>query len=538
MNNQSTTKGFAILSVAGMLVKILSLLYIPFLLRIIGEEGYGIYSAAYQIYVFIYVLTNSGIPVAISKLVSELIAVKNYKDAIKSFKIARFMLFILGLVMSLLMFVLAEPLARATNNTMSYLAIKSLSPTVFFTSIVSAYRGYFQGRGNMTPTAVSQIIEQIINTIFTLVFAALFYKYGLEAACAGGTIGTSLGAFAAAVYLVIVYGKNKKIRVPKGTLVESKARFTNKQLAKKIVLYGVPITLSIGLQNAGNIVDLANVKGRLLYSGFTESQSNRLFGIFTKYRTLLSVPITIISALSAAVLPAIAGAYALKDKKLVEDRINYAFRLCLLVSIPSAIGLAVLSKPIFLTIFGAKYVSGANLMLFGSIVIILSSVVQIQITILQSIGKLYSSTFYMLIGIIGKIAGNYILVGIKSINITGAVFGNIISFLIPLILNHRLIKKSLKIKLRFSSYFIKPLLSSILMGIVAYAAYFNLDILFSKLRQGYLASAMATVIAIIIGAYVYIYGLVLTGGISKEDLESLPRWIKKFIPKGIKRRIR
>src|SRR3712207_3810772 len=185
MKKQSTTKGFAILSAAGIIVKLLSLLYIPFLKKIITLNGYGIYGASYKIYVWIYVLANSGIPVAISKLVSEYMALEHYKDAIKSFKIARFMMLIIGTVMSLFMFIFASSLANAIGYPNAKLSIMALAPTIFFTSIVSVYRGYFQGRGNMSPTAISQILEQIINTIFTLVFAAMLMKYGVDAGCAG-----------------------------------------------------------------------------------------------------------------------------------------------------------------------------------------------------------------------------------------------------------------------------------------------------------------------------------------------------------------
>ena len=162
MKKQSTSKGFAILSAAGMFVKILSLLYIGSLQRIITKEGYGYYLVAYQIYVFIYVLTNAGIPVAISKIISEFTAVKNYKDAVRSFKIARLLLLCLGIVMTLVLIALAHIITgRRLEN--SYWAILALSPAILLTSIASAYRGYFQGRANMTPTAISQVIEQVID---------------------------------------------------------------------------------------------------------------------------------------------------------------------------------------------------------------------------------------------------------------------------------------------------------------------------------------------------------------------------------------
>ncbi len=537
MKKQSTTKGFAILSAAGMIVKVLSLLYIPFLLQIIGDDGWGIYSSAYKIYAFVYVLTNAGIPVAISKSVSEFIALERYEDAIKSFKIARMLMLAVGSVMAILMFTLAKPLASATSSESSTFAIMALAPTIFLTSIVSTYRGYFQGRGNMTPTAVSQVIEQVLNTIFTLVFAALLLKYGVEAACAGGTIGTAIGSLGAVIYLIVSYEKNKTIVVPKGYKHEKHSRHSNKQILKMIIHYGLPIVICVGLQNAGDIVDLAIVKSRLINAvGYSQKITDIKFGVFTKYRSLLGVPIALISALSASVLPSLSGAFVLKDKKSLEDKINYTFRLCLLVAIPSTVGMSVLSHPIFKLIFPA-YEEGWKLMVLGSIVLVLTAVVQIQMTILQSINKLYLSTFFMVLGVIGKILANYFLVGIPQLNIIGAVFGNMICFAIPLLLNYIFIKRTLKIRFNMVYHAVKPLIASTLMGIMAYGSYTGLSILLNNFVNGYLNNAVSCVIAVGIGVFAYMYGLVLAGGITEKDMEVLPTRIKRFIPSVIAKKI-
>lgn len=540
LKQQSTTKGFAVLSAAGMLVKVLSLLYLPFLLRIIQDEGYGVYNVAYQVYVFVYVITNSGIPAAISKLVSELTAVGNYKDAVKSFKIARFMLLILGTVMSVLMMVFAYPLAKALHYEKSALSILALAPSILFTSVASAYRGYFQGRGNMTPTAISQVIEQILNTVFTLVFAALLIKYGLEAGCAGGTIGTTLGAFCSALYLIVFYEKNKIIRVPKVKSDIEVVRYSNKAIARKIVRYGIPITICIGMTYAGNLVDLMNTKIRLLDAGLSDTQATISYGYLVKYQQLINVPIAIITALSMAILPAISGAAALKDKKNVADKINYAFRLCFMIAVPSAIGLAVLSLPIFKMLFTPRYASGAYLMTYGSIVLVFTSVMQIQTTILQSIGKLYTATLYSAVGIICKIIANYFLIAIPSINILGAVFGSIIGFSIPVMLNHKVIKRSIKVKFNFLAHSVKPLIASAFMGLVVYIVYINIHFItnFAMKDYVYAANAVPTVIAIIIGMFVYLFGLILTGGITKEDLNTMPSKVTRLMPEFMKKRIR
>lgn len=535
MKEQSVSKGFAILSAAGIIVKILSFLYIPFLIGIIKDTGYGIYTAAYSVYVFIYVLANSGIPVAISKLVSELAAQKNYKDAIRSFKIARFILLIVGTVMSLVMLLASGPLANMIKFPEARLAIMALSPTLLFTAVASSYRGYFQGRGNMTPTAVSQILEQVINTIFTLLFAFLFLKYGIEAACAGGTVGTSIGALAATVYLILSYKKNRKFVVPKGEASHSIKRFTYKQLAEKIVQYSVPITLSVGMTYAGNLIDTWNTKSRLLAAGFDSNTASALYGYLSRYTSLMNVPISIIASLAAAIIPAISGALAVKDFDLTQSRINYAFRICLLIALPSAAGLAVLSRPIYeLIAFGDSY----KIMMYGAIVLVLISIVQIQNSVLQSCGRLYVVTFNLFLGIIAKIAINYFLIAIPRINVYGAIIGSAASYLLPILLNGLAINKLLNTKLNLAFLALKPAIASLAMSLGSGLSYIALYHLLSFIKSKYVVNAASVIFAIGIGGTIYFCAMVFTGGISSEDMNILPAGLKRFIPASLSQHIK
>lgn len=535
-NKQSTSKGFAILSAAGFMVKLLSLLYVPFLRKILGTEGYGIYASAYPIFVYMYILTNAGIPVAISKMVSELIAVENYKDAVRTFKIARFLLLILGLIMSLLMLVFAVPLANITESSTAKLAIMALAPTILISSVLSAYRGYFQGRGNMTPTAVSQVLEQIANTIFSLAFAAYFIKYGLAEGAAGGTVGTSIGALVAVIYMIYSYEKNKVFRVPKGYNKLNIKRFTAKKIVKRLLGYAAPMTICLGIQQSGLLIDLWLVKLRMSDAGMVEKQVNILWGVLTQYTTLIGVPIAIISSLAITILPSISSLMALRDKKAVRSKVNYAFRLCFLVAVPSAVGLAVLAKPIIELLQYDSDVS--RLLIYGSGVIILMAVVTIQTSILQGLGKLYLVTFYAVLGLIGKIIVNYIFVAIPSFNILGAVMGNGVSFAILLILNYYAMNKALRVRTKLFSHAIKPIIASGVMAIVAKIVYGSFNFTFSFIREGYVANAFAILIAMTLAILTYFLILVFIGGISKEDLEVFPRKIIRLIPDSILNRIR
>jgi stage V sporulation protein B len=536
LKNQSTTKGFAILSSASFIVKLLSLLYVPFLRKILGPEGYGIYASAYPIFVYMYILTNAGIPVAISKMVSELIAIGNYKDAVKTFKLARFLLLILGMMMSMLMLIFAVPLANIAGRSTAKFAIMALAPTILVTSVLSAYRGYFQGRGNMTPTAVSQVLEQIANTVFSLVFAAYFIKYGLAAGAAGGTIGTTAGAMVAVIYMIHSYKKNKIFRVAKGYSSLDIKRLSNKNLIKKLLSYAVPMTICLGIQQAGLLIDLWLVPLRMIDAGIVERQGTILWGVLTQYTTLIGVPIAIISSLAITILPSISSLMILKDKKAVRNKVNYAFRLCFLVAVPSAVGLAVLAKPIIYFIMYDSDVS--RLLIYGSGVIVLMAVVSIQTSILQGLGKLYLVTFYAVLGLIGKIIINYFFVAIPSFNILGAVMASGVSFAILMILNHMTINKTLRVRINLSKHAIKPIIASGVMAIVAKLMYDKFNFVFSFIKEGYFANAAAILFAMVIAMLTYFFILVLIGGITKEDLQIFPQRITKLIPNSIISRIK
>lgn len=535
MKEQSTTKGFAVLSAASLIVKLVSLLYLPLLNFILPQRAIGSYNFTYTIFTFIYVLSNSGIPVAISKLVSELIAQNNYKDAIKSFKMARFMLLVIGLVMSLVMILIAGPITTYAGHENSKLAIIVLAPTVLITSVMSAYRGYFQGRANMTPTGISQIVEQIVNTIFSLVCAALFIKISLRGGVAGATVGTTLGALVACIYLVIKYEKTKKFRVPKDTDLSKVKRLSNKTLFRKLLTYGIPITLSVGLQQGGNFIDSILAVNRLIKGGYSKELAQEMFGTIGQTNSLINVPIAIISALSAAVLPAISAAMAVSDRKTAQEKINQAMKICFIIVIPSTIGLAVLSKPIYGMLF-PDAINGAKLMKLACTIVVLMSIVQIQTTILQGLGKMHIVTGTMFIGIVVKIITSYTLMAIPSINQFGSVIGNIMCFVVPLVLNYYYIKSTTRFKLPILRYSRKPLISSMAMGILALLVYKPFDIFISH-NASRAAYVLPTMISMVVAVFVYAYAMICLGGITKDDINSISPKVMRIIPGFMKKRM-
>lgn len=528
--NTSATKGFAILSAAGILNKVLSVLYVPVLLQIIGDVGYGIYNAGYQIYVFIYVLTNSGFPIAISKLQAELLTHGDFRNARRSLKITKVLLFTYGLVMATLTAVFAKQIATAIGWENSYLVILALSPTMFFSAISCTYRGFFNGNSNMKPTAMSQVIEQFLNVTLSLLFAILLKPYGLEWSCAGATVGTTLGSLGSALYLNFTYRKHKNFLDQKTSDDLKVIRL--KVLARRLLSYAVPIAFNSVVVYGGNLVDLWNTRQRLDAAGFSQVDSYIKYGVLGKYTQLLNVPLAITAALHIAVIPSFSSAIALKDRKLLKEHINHAFRTSLMLSIPAAVGLGVLSKPVFLLLFSQKYVDGWYLMAIGSIVIILVSIVQVQAGVLQCLNKTRLSTIAMLVGIFIKIIINYFLIAIPSINIAGAVAGTIVCYMVAIYINKKYIRKFSPVKVRIKKHMGRPIVASAAMGVIAAVSHKLFALILGFFLGSYMTNALATLIAIAIGAASYGIIMLRIGGIDLEDLKTMPYGHKlmRFIP--------
>lgn len=533
MQEQSTTKSFAILSLAGIAAKLLSLLYVPILTRIVGNEGMGMYFKVYDIFVFIYAVTNVGMQTAISKYVAELSALGNYKDAVRTFKISRAVLLVVGTVFTLIMMFGATSIAKFTGNPDIAYGLAFLSPAILTTSILATYKGYFQGRNRMKPVAIASVLEQFANVVVSLVFAAILIKYGEQLGSAGGTIGTSVGAVIAVIYLLYIYYVFKPEKEADMKQEASVKRVSGKKIIKVLITYGLPITLSSGLQNFGNVIDMANVNSRLIFAGFTQERATELYGLLGKWRTLINIPMVFITSLCIAILPTLSKARVLNDRKEMEDKINFSLRVTYFLSIPSAFGLAVLAKEVYTYLYGDP--KGYLMMVVGSITIVLMAVVFVQNIILQALNKFYFVVVTLVIGLVVKYFANYILVGNIKINIYGAVFGFILYFGLVFILNNSEVRKVTKIKIKHMSLIFKPLIASIYMSIGIIVLRWIINIFIKTQNFELFVGILYTLLLVAFGGALYIHALLYMGAVNKDDIQSLSPKIYNKIPNRIKR---
>ncbi|MBQ8164545.1 MAG: polysaccharide biosynthesis protein [Clostridia bacterium] len=531
---QSVGAGFLILSAASIAVKLMSLVFVPVIRSCLGgDAGYSVYSTAYSVYAFIYVLTTAGFPVAISKLVTELTVTKHSEEAEKAFKTARTFLIIIGAFFMALMGIFAKPIARFMNNEESWAGILCIAPTLLICAILSAYRGYFQGRKNMIPTASSQIIEQIVHVAVSILLVVLLKSKGIIWAVAGASIGTAVGALVALLIVMYFYGKNKPnvnaviiserdLREKEGILPVSTS-----SIIKKIFYYSLPITLSSAVQYGGDLIDNKMIKSRLLDAGFAEFESKSMHGAFMAMRQLINVPVALVTALCISVLPAVASAYAVKNIKKVSERAEYGFKLCYTVSIPVIAAMIAFAQPIY-KLLGYGSTNYPLLMAAAGSVLLLGTM-HLQSSVLQGVNRMFTSSVFLCLCVVIKAVSNYFLVVIPGINVYGAVIATYISYLIPVLLNHYVISKKERIKISFMKIIYRPVAASVAMIIVSLPIYLLLRFLLGLIGDGYFMTLIAFVPTVLAAVAVYFYVMRKMGALTDDELDEISPKITKLL---------
>ncbi len=504
-----------ILILANIIVRFFGFVYRVPLTNMLGDKGNGIYSASFSIYYFFLILSSASFPAVISKLVAERVAKGHYRDAHKVYKVSYVLSASLGFLSMLILFFNAKTLETIIDKEGSYLSIQVLAPTVFFVSILSVYRGYFQGLKNTVPTALSQIVEQIFNAGVSLVGAYFLVKVSVAHGSAGSTLGTLSGALSGLVLIYFIYQKNKKSILY--YVYRSKSYEKSFDIAKEILATAFPIILGTAVFSITNIIDAIMIPARLEHTGmFTSDEATILFGQLTgKFLVLTNLPISIATVFSASVIPNISEMRTLKNRRALNKNINLAIKTVMLIAVPSAFGMTILAKEIYLFLY-PKFPEGYILMYFGGISIIIVAFNQIIVSVLQGLNKLYLPIISTCIGIPVKIITNYFLIAIPSINILGAIAGTLVSYSVFLLLNLFFLKKVSRTKIIYTITLIKPIIASSIMGIVCY---FINKIVFVATNN----NALALFTSIFVSGIVYFLVLVLIKSIDEKLILKVPK---------------
>ena len=347
-------KGSAILLAATLLVKIIGAAFKIPLTNLIGNEGMGYFNSAYSIYSGLFVIATAGLPVAVSKMVSESIARNNLRETKRIFSIAYVIFLTIGIVGSAVLFWGADMLVSGMKYAESGLCVKLIAPAILFVSLMSVYRGFFQGTTNMLPTAISEVTEALGKLVVGYMLAYILLDHGLMAAAGGAVFGVTSGTFIAVLILMIIYQCKKK-SFYSGSGMEQQPRPVG-TLLWKLLKIAVPITISASVLTLTNLIDLALIGIRLdSIKEFLNATPRELYGMYSaKAVTLYNMPPTLVTSLSLPLVPAVSRAFVLKDYRKAQITISQSLKVAMLFELPCAVGMGVLAVPILELLYGTS----------------------------------------------------------------------------------------------------------------------------------------------------------------------------------------
>ncbi len=541
MSGGKFVQGAVILAFTGIVIKIVGAAMRIILAALMGDEGIGLYQMAYPVYATLLTVSTAGIPVAISKLVAEKLALNDSGGAYRVYQISLGILSVTGLVFTLFLAVGAGYFAdNIAKDPRAYLPILVISPAIFFVTVMSAIRGFFQGFQQMGPTALSQFLEQIARVATSVGLVIFLLPLSLEYAAAGAAFGAVSGGIVSLLVLVIIFYR-KKPGIVKNISKEpfQNTRRYTAELAGRIVSLSIPITLGSIMVPLITLLDLAVVPTRLHQAGFDMERATALYGQLTGMAlSLMYFPSVVIIALAISLVPAISEAFTLKDMKLLASRMEISNRLTILFALPSAVGLFMLSLPQLsnaVTVLLYDNAESAYPLAILSWGIIFLAFYLITTGTLQGMGYTFIPVKNMFYGALVKIVLTWLLTVNPSIHVGGAALGTTVGFFVVAALNMYQVNKLTGYRFRVGALFLKPLLSVLVMAAVVFFSYrlvFSLSV--NVLSSG-VSNGLATLVCILCGGLVYFIVLLYSGWMTEEDLLSLPkvgsymvRWSKRL----------
>lgn len=517
---ESFMQGVAALMFSQVLIKVLGLVYKMYLTNRegFGDAGNAIYSAGYYIYALLLTISSVGVPNAISKLISERIALEDYRGANRIFKVAFCTFSVLGLIASFILILGAKYIANVmVQIPEAEMTLVALAPSIFFVSVLSVIRGYFNGTQSMSVTAKSQTLEQVFKSLLTIIvveIVAIFSQTNTAIMAAGANFATTLSVILSFAYLILYFRKSTKLPNTSKPIQGKKYRMEGiKTIIKRILLVSAPMTFSAILSSLNKNIDSMTVV-RGLKNFLPEAQAKMQYGILSgKVDTLISLPLSFNIAFATALVPAIAAARAKHDMVTANNRVSFSMLITILIGLPCTVGMVIFAEPILALLFPAQQ-SGAIVLQISAVAIIFSVLIQTINGALQGIGKIMTPAVALGSGVVVKLILNLVLVPIPTIGVNGAAIGNVVCNVIAFIIGFIVLKKNMDIKFKFSKFVGKPILATIMMAICSYATY----ILLIK----FISIKIATIMALAMAVLVYSLALVVLKLFAKEEIYMLP----------------
>ena len=524
-----------ILAMASMIVRVIGLLYRAPLTAIIGDEGNGYYGTAYNIYTIILMVSSYSMPSAISKLMAQKLAVGEYRNANRVFRCALTYGVLVGLVGSGLLFFGA----RFLVPDVAVCVLQVFAPTVFLFGILGSMRGYFQARGSMVQTSVSQILEQLANAVVSIAAAWLLMQTAVGAdptrraqlGAMGSALGTGAGVLIALLFMVFCFRRSKE-----GRKAEILSDATGKEEKYRIFLRDTVLVIT-PFMLSGVIMNLTTSLNQTIYmrmlidlKGAGETATTTLYGIFSNKAVVISnIPISIATAVSSAIIPGISAAYARRDETGARRQVGNAIRITSIIAIPSAVGLAVLARPITMLMFPQmeSLELASSLLSLLAVTVIFYSISTITNAALQSIGKMNLPLVSAGIALVVQTVVLVLLLRFTDLDVRALVLVSILYSVMIFAVNQYYLRRFLGIRQDVRRDYLQPLVCAALMGAAAKAVYYLVSMAAEPMRNlpkgFYFRNLAATAAALLAAVLVYGYTMVRSGTIRRKDLLSMPK---------------
>ena len=533
---------------AGILVRIIGVLYRSPVTSIIGDEGNGYYSIAYNIYAMVLLISSYSIPMAVSKVVSGKLALKQYKEAHKVFRCALIYVLIVGAIASLFTFFGASILVP-DSQTNAIPVLRVLAPAIFLSGFLGVLRGYFQAHSTMMPTSISQIIEQVLNAIISIGAALLFIRlfagdnedgvpvFGAMGSAAGIVAGVAAGL----IFMIFIYRQNRPYFHRHYMQDAAKEESSYREIFRIIFLMITPVILSTFVYNISTTIDQTIFMDVMDYKGMLSDTAEALYGVFSgKYWVLINVPVALANSMSTAMIPAVSSAYTIEDYEECNAQVKQAIHFTMMISIPSAVGLSVLAYPVMQVLFPQKATIDLAVMLLhiGCISVVFYSLSTITNGVLQGIGKvnvpLRNAALSLFIHVL-VLAG---LLYFTNMDLLALIFATMLYAFLMCLLNSISVRKYLGYRQEVRKTFVIPAIAAAGMGVLCYifyqGLYFILGGALGAVLPVRLLVFVCLMVSIAFAVLVYFVLLLKLKGVSEQELRNFPkghvlvRYAKRF----------
>ena len=515
MKKSSFVWGATILALSGVLCKILGALYKVPLANMLKTEGMGIYYLVFPIYSLFLTLSSSCFPSVVSRMVSSAVAENKNKLAYKTFIASLIVLLILGLFFSLILTLFANKIASFQGVKNGAICYVVLSPAILFVAIISAFRGYFQGLQDMTPTAISQIVEQIVKFVVGFFLANLLLKYGVIYGVLGALVGVVFSELLSLCYLAICFFKFRK-KTKTGSKYEENVGSVF-CIMKHIIKASIPFFLNGVLFPLFSVVDGVLIVALLQRSGYEFSLASSILGINTGVvNTIINLPVVVSVSIAMAIVPSISFSFNKGDIASIENKVSFSIKIVFLIAIPCIFMFVFYAKEIISLLFGgsmnsvAEFNVAINLLIVLSITVLYQSLLQIFVAVLQAIKKAYTPVVVVFLSLVFRVVVQVLLFRIESINIMSIGISSFVGFFFACLFCFLVLKKSIKISLDFKSCLILPVLFSVLIVFLVKAG-----LIFFYM---FLPAKVSILASFLMGGFVYLIMLYCFKVVSKKEL--------------------